>query len=209
MRVIKSPDLLERMRAAREQSAVELIAQGLITVPLSPRQQQAYDDTVRYAAEIDAREREYHEQLPTQIAADNERITSELDAGRLYLANEHGDGSTPTIHFASCFSIRHQVDRDVAHQFDQARDGESTGSWHAGPGVDYFAKWPNLMTLNEVEELQSYRACQSCTRTPSIAKKAAPPRATRRSCPRSQLIASVATTRQRRASISASLRATP
>jgi len=162
MPLIESPELAESQRAAREQSAIELIAQGLITVPLSARQQQAYDDAVRYAAEIDAREREYYEELPARIAADNRRITDALNAGRLYLANEHSDGAAPTIHFASCFSVRHQVDRDVAHEFDRKRDGEPNGSWHAGPGVDYVAKWPNLMTLEEVEALRSYRACQSC-----------------------------------------------
>jgi hypothetical protein len=176
MRLIKSPELVESQRAAREQSAIELIGQGLITVPLSARQQQAYDDAVLYAAEIDARERAYYEQLPARIAADNSRITDALNAGRLYLANEHNDGAAPTIHFASCFSVRHQVDRDIAHEFDRMRDGEPNGSWHAGSGVDYVAKWPNLMTLEEVEQLRSYRACQSCNPDTMERKKTPAPK---------------------------------
>jgi len=177
MPVAKSPQLVESLRLAREQSAIELIAQGLISVPLSARQQQAYDDAVRYAAEVDAREREYYDQLPERIAADNTRITEELNAGRLYLANEHGDGATPTIHFASCFSVRHQVDRDVAHEFDRQRDdGQPDGSWHAGPGVDYVAKWPNLLTLDEVEELRAYRACQLCNPDTKERKKTPAPK---------------------------------
>lgn len=163
MRVIKSPELLESERAAREQSAIELIAQGLITVPLSARQQQAYDDAVLYAAELDARERAYYEQLPARIVADNKRITDALNTGRLYLANGHGDGGTPTIHFASCFTVRHQMDRDIAHGFGRAADAEEpAGSWHASSSSDFVAKWPNLMTLDEVEALPSYRACQNC-----------------------------------------------
>lgn len=175
MPLSKSPQLVESQRAAAEQSAVELIGQGLITVPLSARQQQAYDDAVRYAAEIDAREREYYEKLPARIAADNGQIIAALNAGRLYLANEHNDGSAPTIHFASCFSVRHQVDRDIAHEVDRAQAGESNGSWHAGPGVDFVAKWPNLMTLEEVEALRAYRACQSCNPDTKERKKTSAP----------------------------------
>lgn len=175
MPLIKSPELLERQRIAREQSAIELIAQGLITVPLSPRQQQAYDDAVVYAAEIDARERKYYEELPAQIAEDNRRITDALNAGRLYLANDHGTGAAPTIHFASCFTIRHQVDRDAAHELDERRNGESDGSWHARSGAEYVAKWPNLMTLAEVEELRAYRACQNCNPDTRERKKTVTP----------------------------------
>lgn len=176
MPLIKSPEVIANQKAALEQSAIELIAQGLITVPLSARQQQAYDDAVLYAAEIDARERRYYEQLPAQIVADNRRITDALNAGRLYLANEHGDGAARTIHFASCFTIRHQVDRNAAHEYDRPRDGEADGSWHAGAGVDFVAKWPNLMTLEEVEGLPSYRACQNCNPDTKERKKTPVPK---------------------------------
>jgi hypothetical protein len=177
MPVLKSPQLQESLRSARELSAIDLIAQGLISVPLSARQQQAYDDAVRYAAEIDAKERKYYDQLPERIAADNKRVTDELNAGRLYLANEHSDNAAPTVHFASCFSVRHQVDRDIAHVYDREPEpGEPNGSWHAGPGVDYVAKWPNLMTLDEVERLSAYRACQLCNPDTKERKKTAVPK---------------------------------
>lgn len=177
MPVTFSPQLEESQRAALEMSAIDLIAQGLITVPLSDRQQKAYDDAVRYAAEIDARERTYYDQLPARIVADNKRIAEELAAGRLYLANEHSDNAAPTVHFASCFSVRHQVDRDIAHVYDREPEpGEPNGSWHAGPGVDYVAKWPNLMTLDEIEQLRSYRACQLCNPDTKERKKTAAPR---------------------------------
>jgi len=158
---MKSPEVLAKEQQAREQSAMELMAQGVITFELSPRQQLAYDDAVRFAAEVDARERAYYEQLPAQIAAENQRVMADLNSGKLYLANETGD-SGRVIHFASCPSVRHQVDRDVSHEVEIEQAEEIVGSWHSGPGHDFVAKWPNLMTLEEVEQLPSYRACQRC-----------------------------------------------
>ena len=176
MPLIKSPELLASERASREQSAIELIAQGLIGVPLSARQQKAYDDAVLYAAQIEEEERQHYEQLPTQIAAENERVMSDLNAGRLYLANEHSGGAAPTIHFASCFSIRHQVDRDVAHELENLHDEGLEGSWHAGSSVGPVSKWPNLMTLREVEDLPAYRACRSCNPDTTERQKTATPK---------------------------------
>ncbi|MBX3091599.1 MAG: hypothetical protein KF801_03715 [Cryobacterium sp.] len=161
MGLVKSQEVLAAEQRAREQSAMELMAQGAITVNLSPRQQLAYDGAVRYASEIDARERAHYEQLPAQIVAENQRVIADLNAGKLYLANDRGDASR-TIHFASCPSVRHQVDRDLAHRFELEHAGTVEGSWHTGPGNDYVAKWPNLMTLDEVEQLRAYRACQRC-----------------------------------------------
>ncbi len=160
-RLTKSPEILAWEQRAREQSAMELMAQGVIKIELSPRQQQAYDDAVRFAAEIDAQERAYYEELPERIAAENQRVVADLNAGKLYLANETGS-SAKMIHFASCPSIRHQVDRDVSHEIEIEHAEVTEGSWHAGPGHDFVAKWPNLMTLDEVEELRAYRACQRC-----------------------------------------------
>lgn len=161
MGLLKSQEVLASEHRVREQSAMELMAQGVITINLSPRQQLAYDDAVRYASEIDARERAHYEQLPAQIVAENERVITNLNAGKLYLANDRGDSSR-TIHFASCPSVRHQVDRDLAHRFELEHADTIEGSWHTGPGNDYVAKWPNLMTLEEVEQLRAYRACQRC-----------------------------------------------
>lgn len=161
MRIIKSPELLASEQRARELSAIDLIAQGLISVPLSARQQAAYDDAVRYAAEVDERERAHYDQLPAQIAAENLRVVADLNEGRLYLANDIGDGG-PMIHFASCSSVRHQIDRDVAHKFELDAADTVRGSWHSGPGTEVVAKWPNLITLDEVEQLDAYRACQRC-----------------------------------------------
>jgi hypothetical protein len=158
---VKSPEVLAFEQQARQQGAMELMAQGLITFELSPRQQRAYDDAVQYAAEIDARERAYYEHLPAQIAEENARVVSDLNAGKLYLANATSD-TARMIHFASCPTIRHQVDRDLSHQLEVELAETEEGSWHAGAGHDYVAKWPNLMTLDEVEQLLSYRACQRC-----------------------------------------------
>jgi hypothetical protein len=83
MRVIKSPELIASQQLAREMSAIDLIAQGLISVPLSERQQRAYDDAVRFAAEVDERERAHYEQLPARVGAENERVLADLKAGRL------------------------------------------------------------------------------------------------------------------------------
>jgi hypothetical protein len=159
--LIKSPEMLAMEQRAREQSAMELMAQGAISFEMSPRQQAAYDDAVRFAAEVDERERAHYDQLPVQIAAENQRVMADLNAGRLYLANATGGGGQ-MIHFASCAAVRHQVDRDVAHAFDLEETGELEGSWHSGLGYHYVAKWPELMTLDEVEQLRAYRACQRC-----------------------------------------------
>lgn len=159
-RLVKTPSVLAREQLAREQSASELMAQGIISFEMTPRQQQAYDDAVRYAAEVDARQREHFEQLPAQIAEENRMVLAQLQEGRLYLANAVG-GST-VIHFAACSSIRHQVDRDEAHQTELARRDQIAGSWHSGPGSNDVSKWPNLLTREEVEDLRSYKACQRC-----------------------------------------------
>lgn len=159
--LVKSPEILDLEQRAREEAAMELMAQGVITFQPSPRQQLAYDDAVRFAAELDAKERAYYEQLPAQIAAENQKIMADLNAGKLYLANDTGDGAR-VIHFASCPSVRHQIDRDISHELEIQLAGEIHGSWHAGPGHDFVAKWPDLMTLEQVEQLRSYRACQRC-----------------------------------------------
>ena len=161
MGIVKSPSVLAFEQQAREEAAMQLMAQGVISFEMTPRQRAAYDEAVRYAAEIDARERAHFEQLPERIVAENQRVLDDLNAGKLYLANETSD-SAVVVHFASCAAVRHQVDRDVAHEFELAHAGELEGSWHSGSGYDYVAKWPNLMTLDEVEQLRAYRACQRC-----------------------------------------------
>ncbi|WP_167045137.1 hypothetical protein [Salinibacterium sp. ZJ454] len=55
---------------------MELMAQDVIAFELSPRHQLAYDDAVRFAAEIDSRERAYYDQLPRQIAAESHQVPS-------------------------------------------------------------------------------------------------------------------------------------
>jgi len=161
MPIVRSPELVASQLRAQEQSALELMAAGVIKIDLTPRQQAAYDDAVRYAAEVDAREREHYAALPARIASENAQVLRDLAAGKLYLANNVGGGRV--IHFASCPSVRHQVDRDVAHELELVRDpDEVEGSWHSGSGYDTTAKWPNLMTLDEVEQLHTYRACQRC-----------------------------------------------
>jgi hypothetical protein len=137
------------------------MAAGVIKIDLTPRQQAAYDDAVRFAAEVDARERKHYASLPSRVAAENAQVLRDLAGGKLYLANEVGGGQV--VHFASCPSVRHQVDRDVAHELELVRDpAEVDRSWHSGLGYDTTAKWPNLMTLDEVEQLRAYRACQRC-----------------------------------------------
>jgi hypothetical protein len=161
MPIVKSPELLASQLRAREQSALELMAAGVIKIDLTPRQQAAYDDAVNFAAEVDAREREHYASLPSRVAAENAQVLRDLAAGKLYLANEVGGGRV--VHFASCPSVRHQVDRDVAHELELVRDpAQVDGSWHSGSGYDTTAKWPNLMTLDEVEQLRVYRACRRC-----------------------------------------------
>ena len=161
MPIVKSPELVARQLQAQEQSALELMAAGVIKIDLTPRQQAAYDDAVRYATEIDARERAHYAALPARVAAENTQVLRDLAAGKLYLANEVGSGRV--IHFATCASVQHQVDRDVAHELELERDpDEVEGSWHSGSGYDTTAKWPELMTLDEVEQLPAYRACQRC-----------------------------------------------
>lgn len=157
----KSDAVLRMEHLAREQSAMELMAQGVITFEMTPRQQAAYDDAVRFAATIDARERQHYRELPARIAAENRQVMADLNAGKLYLVNSVGT-SSPVVHFASCATVRHQVDRDVAHEMEQEQEGEIHGSWHSGTGFDGVAKWPNLLTLDEVEALRSYRACLRC-----------------------------------------------
>ena len=157
----KSDAVLRMEHLAREQSAMELMAQGVITFEMTPRQQAAYDDAVRFAATIDARERQHYRELPARIAAENRQVMADLNAGKLYLVNSVGT-SSPVVHFASCATVRHQVDRDVAHEMEQDQVGEIHGSWHSGTGFDGVAKWPNLLTLDEVEALRSYRACLRC-----------------------------------------------
>ena len=160
-RLSKSEGVEAGMDQAREQSVMELIAKGAIKVELSPRQQLAYDDAVRFAAKIDADERSYYSRLPERIFAENRQVVEDLNAGKLYLANETSDGRH-TIHFAACPSVRHQIDRDIAHAHELANGDQVVGSWHAGPGYDFVAKWPNLMTLQQVEQLRSYQAFRRC-----------------------------------------------
>jgi hypothetical protein len=159
--VVKSSDLVETQLRAREQSALDLMAAEVIKIDLTPRQQAAYDDVVRFAAEVDAQECAHYDALPERVAAENVQVLRRLAAGKRYLADDVGGNRT--IYFASCISVRHQVDRDVAHELELARDpDEVEGSWHSGSGYDTTAKWPNLMTLDEVEQLPAYRACQRC-----------------------------------------------
>ncbi|BDZ52762.1 hypothetical protein GCM10025867_50030 (plasmid) [Frondihabitans sucicola] len=160
MPLVKADSILDLAMPALDEAAVAMKYSGA-SIDLSPRQQLAFDDAVRYAAEIDAREREHFKQLPEQIKAENDQVMTDLAAGRLYLVNVVA-GSTNVVHFANCRTIRHQVDRDIAHEFEIERGDAIEGSWHSGSGYDYVAKWPNLVTLAEVEDLRSYRACGLC-----------------------------------------------
>lgn len=126
----------------------------------SHRQQLAYDDAVEYAAELDAAESAHFAQLPGQIKKENDAIVRSLNEGRIFLANEIGEKSF-IVHLASCRAVRHQIDRDLAHEAEFDREGKIEGSWH-GPGYDDVAKWPNLMTIEEIELMPAYRACKTC-----------------------------------------------
>lgn len=160
MPLVKADSILDLAMPALDES---IVGQRLLgaAVDLSPRQQLAYDEAVRYAAEVDARERDYFERLPERIKTENHQVMADLAAGKLYLVNRVA-GSTNVVHFANCTTIRHQIDRDVAHEFEIERGDVIEGSWHSGSGAGYVAKWPNLVTIDDVEALRAYRACQRC-----------------------------------------------
>lgn len=142
---------------------------GVLRKSLSVREQLAYDDAVAYATKVDEAERAHYAALPDVVRREKQEIAAALDEGRIFVANPLGDSIT-RIHYASCGTIRHQIDRDIAHELEYEREGKVDGSWHAGSGVDYVSKWPQLVTIEQVEALPAYVACLTCN-PPTLQRK--------------------------------------
>lgn len=105
---------------------------------------------VAYMFAEDRKNAEFRAKLPTRIAAEKAEIDAALAAGRTLVANKID--YTFVIHRSNCFSIRHQIDRDEAWaRYDDDPRGRS-----------YSYDMPNLLTPDEVEALEKYRACLTC-----------------------------------------------
>lgn len=98
----------------------------------------------------DQRAAEFRANLPVLIAEQKAAIDAALAEGRTLVANKVD--YTFVIHRSNCFAIRHQMDRD-----------EAWARYDDDPrGLSYSYDMPNLLTPDEVEALETYRACQTC-----------------------------------------------
>lgn len=113
------------------------------------RRRSAEADVAFMLAE-DQRAAEFQANLPILIAKQKAAIDAALAEGRTYVANKVD--YTFVIHRSNCFAIRHQMDRDEA--WTRYDDDPRGASWSYD--------MPNLLTLDEVETLEKYRACQTC-----------------------------------------------
>ena len=108
-------------------------------------------------AELDRRDAEFLEVVPTRIAEETAIVRERLAAGATYVVN----GERNLVHDHTCPSLRHQLDRERAwkealpHILGSNRYA-LTGPWHDRP------KMPNLVTRDEVEKLRRYSVCAIC-----------------------------------------------
>jgi hypothetical protein len=105
---------------------------------------------VAYMLSKDQEAAEFRANLPNLIAEEKAQIDAALARGRTLVANKVD--YTYVIHRANCFAIRHQMNRDEAwpRYDDDPR------------GISYSYDMPNLLTPEEVEALEVYRACLTC-----------------------------------------------
>jgi hypothetical protein len=104
---------------------------------------------VAYMLSNDQQAAEFRANLPNLIAEEKAQIDAALASGRTLVANKVD--YTYVIHRANCFAIRHQMDRD-----------EAWTRYDDDPRGIYSYDMPNLLTPEEVESLEAYRACLTC-----------------------------------------------
>jgi hypothetical protein len=108
-------------------------------------------------AELDRRDAEFLEVVPSRIAEETAVVRERIAAGATYVVN----GERNLVHDHSCPSLRHQLDRERAwrealpHILGSNRYALA-GPWHDRP------KMPNLVTRDEVEKLRRYAVCAIC-----------------------------------------------
>lgn len=108
-------------------------------------------------AELDRRDAEFLEVVPTRIAEETAVVRERLATGATYVVN----GERNLVHHHTCPSLRHQLDRERAwkealpHILGSNRYALA-GPWHDRP------KMPNLVTRDEVEKLRRYSVCAIC-----------------------------------------------
>jgi hypothetical protein len=105
---------------------------------------------VAFMVSQDQRAAEFRANLSLLIEEQKKEIDAALAAGKNLVANKVD--YTFVIHRSNCFAIRHQMDRDEA--WTRYDDDPRGASWSYD--------MPNLLTLDEVEALDVYRACLTC-----------------------------------------------